>query len=63
MKDKLRLVQAVLDAAKDVGGRKTLSCADAFRLAEENGFDLLQIGEVCNEHKVHITRCQLGCFN
>jgi len=62
MGDKLELVKAVLEASKDAGGRKTLSCADAFRLAEKNGFDLLDVGEICNEYKIRIVRCQLGCF-
>lgn len=62
MTDKLEIVQAVLEAMEEVGGRRTLSCEAAFRLAEEMNLDLLDIGQVCNEEKIRIVRCQLGCF-
>lgn len=45
-------------------GQKTLTCAEAFGLADEHGVDLLDIARVCNANgkQVRLTKCQLGCF-
>jgi hypothetical protein len=39
-----------------------IACAAAFRLAEELGLSRKDLGELLNELKIKITRCQLGCF-
>ncbi|MBS4008008.1 MAG: hypothetical protein KGZ45_06235 [Clostridium sp.] len=39
-----------------------LYCAKACRLAAEHGIKLWQIGQICEEEKIKITGCQLGCF-
>ncbi|MBT9172150.1 MAG: hypothetical protein DDT21_00531 [Syntrophomonadaceae bacterium] len=39
-----------------------LSCAAAFRLAAAHGLPLREIGQACNEAKIKISACQLGCF-
>ncbi|MBT9142169.1 MAG: hypothetical protein DDT29_00562 [Dehalococcoidia bacterium] len=39
-----------------------LNCAKAYQLAEDHGIKLWQIGQICDEEKIKITRCQLGCF-
>ena len=57
-----KLLEAVLTTAQEEGGRRTLSCAEAFRLAAELGVEPGDIGRVCNAHNVKITRCQMGCF-
>ena len=53
-----RLREAVRNAA--VGGR--LSCEQAHVLGKELGVHLREIGAVCNELKIKIKDCQLGCF-
>lgn len=53
-----RLKEAVRSAA--VEGR--LSCEQAHALGEELGVPLREIGTVCNELKIRIKDCQLGCF-
>lgn len=40
----------------------TISCATSFRLAEELGCDLTEIGKAADELKIKIMHCQLGCF-
>ncbi|NLZ28321.1 MAG: hypothetical protein GX887_05075 [Firmicutes bacterium] len=40
----------------------TISCATSFRLAEELGCGLTEIGKAANELKIKIMHCQLGCF-
>lgn len=52
------LTREVRKAAKN--GR--LSCEEAHRLSEELKIPLRKIGAVCNEVKIKITSCQLGCF-
>jgi polyhydroxyalkanoate synthesis regulator phasin len=55
---KEQLVNAVQQVVKD--GR--LSCEQAHELGRELGVPLRDIGAVCNELKIKITACQLGCF-
>ncbi|MHC4648276.1 MAG: hypothetical protein ACYTBJ_22680 [Planctomycetota bacterium] len=56
------LSNAVIEAAKESDGRETLTCAEAFRLAERFDAGLNEIGRICNEQNIRISRCQLGCF-
>lgn len=39
-----------------------LSCEAAHRLSGELKIPLSEIGALCNELKIRITSCQLGCF-
>ena len=39
-----------------------LYCEKAYRLAAAHGIKLWQIGQICEEEKIKITGCQLGCF-
>ncbi len=39
-----------------------LPCAKAFIIAADTGLSLAELGELCNELKVKIIKCQLGCF-
>ncbi len=52
------IVETIKAAA--VGGR--LTCGKAHDLAEELNTSLREIGSICNELKIKIAACQLGCF-
>ena len=39
-----------------------VSCQDARKLAEELGIDYSAVGEACDELKLKVQSCQLGCF-
>lgn len=39
-----------------------LSCEKAHDLSRELNVSLQEIGALCNEMKIKITSCQLGCF-
>lgn len=39
-----------------------LSCEKAHALAKELNVPLQEIGKLCNELKIKIAACQLGCF-
>ncbi len=56
------LLAAVLAAAGTDGDRRTLSCAEAHRIADEHGVERLLVGQICNENDVRLTACQLGLF-
>lgn len=56
------LVQTVASKAVRENEKLRLSCRDAFKIAEEFGVDPAIIGKICNEQKIRICKCQLGCF-
>jgi hypothetical protein len=56
------LVEAVRRAAIEREGRMTLRCEDAFAVAREHDVRVLEIGRICNQNKIKIVQCQLGCF-
>lgn len=60
--DNKELIEAVLAAVRQKEGGFELSCAEAFKLADKFGAEIAEIGRICNQRKVKIRRCQLGCF-
>ena len=40
-----------------------ISCATAFRIAEEANVPLREVGQLLNEMEIKIHSCQLGCFD
>ncbi len=60
--DDKELTDAVLAATKTVDGKIKLSCADAFKIAAELNVSPAEVGRICNERDIKVTRCQLGCF-
>ncbi len=39
-----------------------LPCKKAFSIASEVGVPIAEVGRICNEIKIKIVGCQLGCF-
>ena len=58
MSDEDKLRSAVEDAAVD--GK--VGCEVLLELAERTGAPAAQIGRLCDEMKIRIGSCQLGCF-
>ena len=56
------LIAAVLERALESDGGKKLACGTAFELAQEFGAEIIEVGRICNRHKIKICKCQLGCF-
>ena len=52
------LIAKIQGAAKD--GK--IACAVAFKISKENGVPIRKIGDLCNQLKIKIIQCQLGCF-
>ena len=65
MDQKGQIVDAVLESvsrAQESDGRKQMTCTEAFKLARRFKVDVIEIGNLCNEHNIRICKCQLGCF-
>lgn len=58
MTRKKLIIEAIQTAS--AGGK--LTCEKAHSLARELKVPLKEIGSICNELKIKITACQLGCF-
>jgi hypothetical protein len=41
---------------------KYLTCAKAFQIADELNVNASIIGRLCNQEKIKLKSCQLGCF-
>ncbi len=52
------LAEAILSAAEN----NRLTCERAHALAQELHVTLREIGALCDELKIKIAACQLGCF-
>jgi hypothetical protein len=62
MQAEQELVDAILERAREIEGRKKLRCVDAFELARQYGVKVVRIGRICNQYNIRICKCQLGCF-
>ena len=56
--EKQQIYEEIVRVAED--GR--ISCVRCFEIAQRCGVSPELIGEVCDDHKVKIRNCQLGCF-
>ena len=56
------LINAVLERAQETDGIKKLACVEAFKLARKFQVGTIEIGRICNQQKIKICKCQLGCF-
>ena len=52
------LKKRLQEAAPD--GR--LTCPEAFKIASDEKCSAAEVGQACNELKIKINSCQLGCF-
>ena len=57
-----KIIEAVKAAAVDREEKKWLDCESALALAVEHGVAADEIGRICNEQKIKLHKCQLGCF-
>jgi hypothetical protein len=59
MKERKKLIREAVEKALRNG---RLTCDAAHAIGKELNVPLREIGAVCDELKVKITACQLGCF-
>ncbi len=55
--------QEVRDLILKRQSNSRIACATAFRIAEETGVSLKEVGRLLDEMKIKIHSCQLGCFS
>ncbi len=53
---------AVEEKTFEKDGKVFLACHSAHVIAEELQVKLSAIGKICNDEKIRISKCQLGCF-
>ena len=54
--------EKMIEAVHMASENDRLSCEKAHKLAKELNTSLQEIGALCNELKIKIADCQLGCF-
>jgi len=60
--DKNKLEEAVKAKTTEKNGKLYIACNTAFGIAEKYNVAPIEIGNICNELKIKIMNCQLGCF-
>ncbi|MEW5820902.1 MAG: hypothetical protein AB1782_11990 [Cyanobacteriota bacterium] len=60
MNDQLK--ERILQEANEIDGKMKLTCTQAFKISEDFNLKRKDIGDACNELKIKIYSCQLGCF-
>ena len=63
MKSDEELVAAVVARSQEAQGRRSLTCAEALALAAELDVEAARIGRICDQEKIRLCACQLGCFS
>lgn len=54
--------EMIVEAIQTASENNRLSCEKAHELARGLNISLPEIGAICNELKIKIAACQLGCF-
>jgi hypothetical protein len=54
--------EMIVEAIQTASENNRLSCEKAHELARDLNISLPEIGAICNELKIKIAACQLGCF-
>lgn len=54
--------EKIREAIQAASINNRLSCEKAHELSKTFGVTLEELGTLCNELKIKITACQLGCF-
>lgn len=52
----------IIEKIKELAPQGRISCADARQLAEKLNLESAQVGKACDEAKIKVCGCELGCF-
>lgn len=52
----------ILEELVNEGIEDVILCPQAFKIAEKLNITPMEVGRYCNENKIKIRGCQLGCF-
>ena len=56
------LIAYIYENCKEEDGKQYLECAVAFQIAKQFHINVSEVGKLCNENKIKIKHCQIGCF-
>ena len=54
--------EKIVEVIRSSSAGNRLTCGQAHALAKELNVTLQELGALCNELKIKISGCQLGCF-
>ena len=54
--------EKLAEKVKALSKEGKISCAQALKLAKEEGVSSRELGNLLNEIKIKVAACQLGCF-
>ncbi len=49
-------------ALEEAGITESITCPQAFSIAEKAGVSRVEVGKYCTVNRIKIRGCQLGCF-
>lgn len=52
----------LVEKLKEIAAQGKISCQEARQLAEQLEIHPSEVGKACNEAKIKIYACELGCF-
>ncbi|MBC8470269.1 MAG: hypothetical protein H8D56_12425 [Planctomycetes bacterium] len=58
----LNAIFKVINKVQASEDKKRLTCSEAFELANKYDVEIIEIGRMCNQHNIKISKCQFGCF-
>jgi len=58
-KKQLEIIEKYCELKDD---RIFIKCSNAFKAAEELNISVTEMGKLCNQNKIKVLGCQLGCF-
>lgn len=59
---KMDINEQLIQELKKLSPEGKISCTVARKLAEDLGVSPHKVGETCNELKIKVCACELGCF-
>jgi hypothetical protein len=55
-------MEVIKEKLTEASPKGQIPCAMAFKIARECNSSIAEVGALCNELKIKIISCQLGCF-
>jgi hypothetical protein len=52
----------IVEKLKELSDDSKITCTDARKLAEDLQVEPIEVGKLCDEMKIKIIGCELGCF-
>lgn len=60
--NKEKIVRELKGKCTDKNGQLFIECAEARIIAEKLAIKFIEVGKICDEEKIKIINCELGCF-